>query len=168
VGTATAVGFPTGVGGKGNSGVTAILSNTNGGIAYIAASYLIQQGGLGAVALKNAAGKYEYPNLPNISSAANSVSSVPSNNAISIVDPPRSAKIAYPISTFTYVIVKIAYPISTFTYVIVPNNTGKAALLKSWIAYALTTGQAFGNKLDFAQIPTVVLNAANNTLNALS
>jgi phosphate transport system substrate-binding protein len=151
---ATTVGFPVGVSGKGNSGVTAILSNTNGGIAYVAASYLIQQGGLGAVAIQNAAGKFEYPNLKNISSAANSVTSVPSNNAISIVDPPRSAR--------------IAYPISTFTYVIVPNNTGKAALLKSWIAYALTTGQAFGAKLDFAPIPSTVLNAANNTLNGLT
>jgi phosphate transport system substrate-binding protein len=153
VGTATTVSFPTGIQGKGNSGVTAILTNTNGGIAYIAASYLVQQGGLGAVAIKNAAGKYEYPNLSSIQSAGNSVSSVPSNNAISIADPPKSAK--------------IAYPISTFTYVIVPRNTGKGALLKSFIAYALTTGQQFGALLDFATIPTVVLNAAQSTLATL-
>ncbi|HWF35323.1 MAG TPA: substrate-binding domain-containing protein [Solirubrobacteraceae bacterium] len=63
VGTATLLQFPTGIQGKGNSGVTAVLANTNGGIAYVAASYLIQQGGHGAVALQNAAGKYEYPNL---------------------------------------------------------------------------------------------------------
>jgi phosphate transport system substrate-binding protein len=151
---ATTVSFPSGVQGKGNSGVTAILSNTNGGIAYVAASYLIQQGGLGAAAIQNAAGKYEYPNLANISSAASSVTSVPSNNAISIVDPPASAK--------------IAYPISTFTYVIVPNNTAKVALLTSWITYCLTTGQQFGAKLDFSPIPNVVLNAAKNTLSSLT
>jgi phosphate transport system substrate-binding protein len=150
---ATAVSFPAGVQGKGNSGVTAILANTNGGIAYIAASYLIQQGGLGAVAIQNAAGKFEYPNLQNISSAANSVTSVPSNNAISIVDPPASAK--------------NAYPISTFTYVIVPNNTANASLLQSFIGYALTTGQAFGAKLDFARIPAAVLTAATKTLNGI-
>jgi phosphate transport system substrate-binding protein len=151
---ATTVGFPTGIGGKGNSGVTAILANTNGGIAYVAASYLIQQGGLGAVAMQNAAGNYEFPNLKNISSAAAAFPSVPANNAVSIVNPPRSAK--------------IAYPISTYTYVIVPKNTAKASLLKSWISYALTTGQAFGAKLDFAPIPSSILTAANNTLNSLT
>ncbi|MDQ6775753.1 MAG: phosphate ABC transporter substrate-binding protein PstS [Actinomycetota bacterium] len=154
VGTATTVSFPTGVQAKGNSGMTAVLANTNGGIAYIAASYLIQQGGLGAVAIQNAAGKFEYPNVPNIASAASSVTSIPPNNAISIVDPPASAT--------------IAYPISTFTYVIVPNNTAKASLLQSFISYALTTGQAFGAKLDFAPIPSAVLSAATNTLNSLT
>ena len=151
---ATSVGFPAGVQGKGNSGVTAILANTNGGIAYVAASYLIQQGGLGAAAIQNAAGKFEYPNIPNISSAASSIHSVPANNALSIVDPPKSAK--------------KAYPISTFTYVIVPKNTSNATLLTSFITYALTTGQAFGNKLDFAPIPSKVLNAAKSTLASLT
>jgi phosphate transport system substrate-binding protein len=154
VGTATTVSFPTGIGGKGNSGVTAILSNTNGGIAYVAASYLLSNGGLGAAAIENAAGKFEYPNLKNISNATASVHSVPANNALSLVDPPKSDK--------------IAYPISTFTYVIVPKSTGKASLLTSWIDYALTTGQAFGAALDFAPIPSVVLTAAKNTLAQLS
>jgi phosphate transport system substrate-binding protein len=151
---ATVVSFPKGVQGKGNSGVTAILANTNGGIAYVAASYLIQQGGLGAAAIQNAAGKFEYPNISNIESAASSVHAIPSNNAISIVDPPRSAR--------------IAYPISTYTYVIVPQNTAKASLLQSFITYALTTGQQFGAKLDFATIPSFVLAAATNTLNSLT
>ncbi|HEY5317176.1 MAG TPA: phosphate ABC transporter substrate-binding protein PstS [Solirubrobacteraceae bacterium] len=151
---ATTVSFPTGVQGKGNAGVTSILANTNGGIAYVAASYLIQQGGLGAIAVENAAGKFTYPNLKNISAAAAAFTSVPSNNAISIVDPPKRAK--------------LAYPISTYTYVIVPKNTGKAALLQGWIRYALTTGQAFGAKLDFAPLPSAVVTAASNTLNSLS
>jgi phosphate transport system substrate-binding protein len=150
---ATAVGFPTGVGGKGNSGVTAILANTNGAIAYVAASYLIQQGGLGAVAMQNRAGKFEVPNLKNIQSAGNSVGSVPASNAVSIVDPPKSAKIAYPISTFTYVIVR--------------HGASNTSLLKSFIAYALTTGQKLGGGLDFATIPSAVLSAANNALNSL-
>jgi phosphate transport system substrate-binding protein len=150
---ATAVSFPTGVQAKGNSGMTAVLSNTNGGIAYIAASYLIEQGGLGAVAMENAGGKFVYPNVPNIEAAAKAFPSVPSNNAISIVDPPASAKSAYPISTYTYAIVRA--------------DTGKASLLQAFITYALTTGQQFGGKLDFATIPSSVLSAATNTLNSL-
>lgn len=154
VGYATAVSFPAGIGGKGNAGVTAIVSNTNGSIGYITAAYLIQAGGLGAAAIENSAGKFEYPNLKNIENATASVRSVPAGNALPIVDPPKRDK--------------IAYPISTFTYVIVPQNTPKASLLTKWITYALTTGQAFGAALDFAPIPAVVLNAATNTLNSLT
>jgi phosphate transport system substrate-binding protein len=150
---ATAVSFPTGVQAKGNSGMTAVLSNTNGGIAYIAASYLLQAGGLGAVAMQNAAGKFTYPNVPNIEAAAKAFPTIPSNNAISIVDPPASAKSAYPISTYTYAIVR--------------SDVGKTSLLQQFITYALTTGQQFGGKLDFATIPSSVLSAATNTLNAL-
>ncbi|MDQ6775549.1 MAG: extracellular solute-binding protein, partial [Actinomycetota bacterium] len=150
----TMVPFPTGVGGKGNGGVTAILTNTNGAIAYVAASYLLSFGGLGAVAVENAAGNFEYPNVRNIASAAASVHSIPADNALSIVDPPGSAK--------------IAYPISTFTYVIVPQNTSKKDLITSWIAYALTTGQLFGAKLDFPPIPSIVLARAQSALASLS
>jgi len=153
-GYGTAVSFPTGVGGKGNGGVTAILTNSNGGIAYIAASYLLQFGGLGAAEIANAAGNFEYPNLKNITNAADSVHTTPASNALSIVDPPKSAK--------------IAYPISTFTYVIVPKDTGKSSLLTSWILYALTTGQEFGNRIDFPRIPSIVLKRAESTLASLT
>jgi len=152
VGYATSVQFPTGTGAKGNSGVTAVLESTNGSIAYIAVSYLISHS-LPAVAIKNAAGKYEYPNLVNIENAARSVRHVPAGNALHIVDPPKSAK--------------IAYPISTFTYAIVPRSAPQAALLKQFIKYAIGSGQAFGASLDFAPIPKVVLNAAKSTVNGL-
>ena len=130
---ATSVSFPTGVAGKGNSGVTADLEATNGSIAYIAVSYLIAHH-LPAVAIKNAAGKYEYPNLSNIENAAAVVKHVPANNAMHIVNPPKSAK--------------IAYPISTFTYVIAPTTAPNGAALKEFIRYALGSGQSFGQNLD--------------------
>jgi phosphate transport system substrate-binding protein len=140
---ATSVQFPAGIGGKGNSGVASLLSSTQGGIAYIAVSYLISQH-LHAAAIQNSAGNYEYPNLTNIENAAAVVKSVPASNALHIVDPPRSAK--------------VAYPISTFTYAIVPKSGNKqAALLKAFINYAITTGQRTGASLDFAPLPRVVL-----------
>jgi phosphate transport system substrate-binding protein len=152
VGYATSVSFPHGVGQKGNSGVTAALEATNGGIAYIAVSYLIAHKLPGA-AVKNAAGKFEYPNLKNIESAAQTVKHVPSNDELHIVDPPKSAK--------------IAYPISTFTYVIVPRGAQQGALLKQFIRYALTTGQHYGAALDFAPVPKVVLKAAKSAVSGI-
>lgn len=152
VGNATSVSFPTGVGGDGNSGVTAVVEKTNGAIGYIAASYIYSHG-LNAARLENRAGRFEYPNLENIAEAASVVKKVPANNEMHIVNPPKRAK--------------RAYPLSTFTYVIVPKDSPALGLLKQFIKYALTTGQKFGPALDFAKIPQVVLSADERTLSSL-
>ena len=152
VGRATTVSFPAGVGGKGNQGVTAVVSSTSGSIGYISASYIIAHG-LQAAALQNAAGNYEYPNLRNIANAGSSVKSVPANNEMHIVNPPKKYK--------------IAYPLSTFTYCIVPKGAPQKAALASWIYYAMTGGQTFGAQLDFAPIPKVVLKAGIKSVREL-
>ena len=152
VGYATSVSFPTGTGAKGNAGVTAVVVSTNGSIGYIEASYIIAHH-LSAAAVKNAAGKYEYPNLKNIEAAAQSVKSVPANNELHIVNPSRKYKTAYPISTFTYCIVPLGAP--------------KKTLLSKFIYYAMTLGQRFGAAKDFAPVPKVVVNASLKTLRQL-
>lgn len=152
VGFATSVGFPAGVGAKGNPGMTSTVTSTPGAIGYISASYLIAAG-LPAAAIQNKAGNFEVPNLKNIASAASIVKRVPGNNAISIVDPPKKAK--------------IAYPISTFTYAIVPHNASQKGALQRFLDFAVTTGQAYGAALDFAPLPKVVLAAAKRSIGSL-
>jgi phosphate transport system substrate-binding protein len=153
VGTATSVSFPKGVGGNKNDGVTAVVASTKGAIGYVSAYYAIQHK-LSVAAIKNRAGKYEYPNLKNIKAAAAVVHSVPSNNEMHIVNPPKSAK--------------IAYPMSTFTYCIIPTTSPKADGLKALVVYATSSvGQRFGPALDFQPIPSVVFNAARGTLNQI-
>ena len=152
VGNATSVSFPTGTGGKGNAGVTAVVVSTNGSIGYISASYIIAHN-LQAAAIQNAAGKYEFPNLKNIENAAASIKKVPANNEVRIVDPPKKYK--------------IAYPISTFTYAIIPSNAPQKPLLAEWVKFAVTKGQKFGAALDFATIPKVVLQAAEKAIKSL-
>jgi phosphate transport system substrate-binding protein len=152
VGFATSVGFKAGVGAKGNSGVTSTVTKTPGAIGYISASYLIAAG-LGAAAVQNKAGNYEVPNLSNIENAASVVKSVPSSNAISITNPPKKAK--------------TAYPISTFTYAIVPHNAPQKGFLQQFINYAITIGQKYGASLDFAPLPKVVLTAAKRAVGSL-
>jgi phosphate transport system substrate-binding protein len=152
VGYATSVGFSHGVGGKGNSGVTATVTKTPGAIGYISASYLVAAG-LGAAAIQNKAGNYEVPNLKNIESAASTVKSVPASNEITISDPPKRAT--------------LAYPISTFTYGIVPHNAGQKGFLQQFARYAVTIGQKYGAALDFAPLPSVVKKAALNAIASL-
>jgi len=149
VGYATTVQFRAGVGAKGNSGVTSLLTSTNGGIAYIAVSYLISHQ-LPAAAIQNGAGRFEYPNLRNIENAAQQVKRVPASNELHIVAPGRRAS--------------IAYPISTFTYAIVPGNAPQGSLVVAFVKYALGPGQAFSQALDFASMPRLVTNAAQRTL----
>jgi phosphate transport system substrate-binding protein len=151
-GRGTAVSFGTGVGEKGNAGVTAGVAGTNGAVGYIAASYLILHG-VPAAALQNAAGRYEYPNLKNIADAAKSVKRVPASNEMHIV---------YPSATYS-----IAYPLSTFTYAIVPKSDTNNGNTARFVRYAITTGQQFGPALDFSALPTVVKNAALKTAKVL-
>lgn len=152
VGFATSVGFKAGVGAKGNSGVTATVTKTPGAIGYISASYLIAAG-IGAAAIQNNAGNFEFPNLKNIENAASVVKSVPSSNAISIVNPPKKAT--------------TAYPISTFTYAIVPHDAPQKGFLQQFLNYAVGPGQKYGAALDFAPLPKVVKTAATKAIGSL-
>jgi phosphate transport system substrate-binding protein len=153
LGFATTVGFSTGAGASGNAGVTGLVRSTEGGVTYVAASYAIANK-LQVAALGNAAGHFEYPNLNNIEAAAKSLTSVPSDNEVHIV---------YPSAKF-----KTAYPLSTFTYVIVPTNSPKAGELKPFIKWVLTEGQKWGPALDFVYpMPSQVLSAANKTVDSI-
>ncbi len=152
VGSSTTVSFPTGVGAKGNGGMSSALAGANGGIAYIAVSYLIANR-QPAIGIRNAAGRYVVPNLSAIEAAAAIVHGVPAGNQVTIVDPPKRAK--------------SAYPISTFTYCMVPTNAPQGALLQSFINYALGAGQRFGPALDFAPLPRVVLAADRATIGSI-
>jgi phosphate transport system substrate-binding protein len=148
VGRSTSVSWPAGPGASKNDGVTAAVNTTNGAIGYVSASYAIAHG-LTVAALQNEAGKFEYPNLKNIIAAAAVIKKVKSNNEIHIVDPPKKAK--------------KAYPLSTFTYAIVPKSSPKKSLLQQFINYAITDGQKFGPALDFAPIPKVVLKKSKKS-----
>jgi phosphate transport system substrate-binding protein len=154
IGASTTVSWPVGPGAKGNTGMAQAVAQTNGAIAYIAVSYLIADN-LPAVSIQNAGGRYVVPNLNAIEAAAQVVHTVPASNEVTIVNPPRNAK--------------TAYPISTFTYAIVPTNPPQnGAVLKQFMNYALTGGQQFGPRLDFAPLPSGVKNAAIATVNRIS
>jgi hypothetical protein len=58
----------------------------------------------------------------------------------------------------------LAYPICTFSYVLLPVNSSKAAALRKFVFYALTAGQKLGPRLLFVPIPKPVLVASEKTL----
>ena len=149
VGSGVAVNWPVGVGGKGSSGLAAVVTQTPGAIGYVDVAYSLHNH-LSYFAMKNSSGKYTTPGLKGIIAAASSDQKPDANNALSIVNPPKK----YP----------LAYPISTYTYVIVPQQSSKAADMKKFLFWAVTKGQTFGPKLLFQPIPKPVLIVAEKTI----
>ena len=148
-GVGTSVAWPNGTGGRGSSGVSAAVSETAGAIGYADVAYALKNH-FKYFAIQNRSGKYATPGLRGILAAASSDQKPDGNNALSIVNPPK--KFAN------------AYPISTFTYVIVPESSSKAPELKKFLFWAVTKGQTFGPKLLFQPIPRPVLVVAEKTI----
>ena len=150
IGVGTQVNFPVGVGGRGSSGVSAVLSRTTGGIMYADVAFSTKNH-FSFFSVKNKAGKYELPGSKQILAAMNTVKHVTPDNKISIVNPPASAK--------------DAYPVSTFTYIIIPTKSPNAKALRSYVFWAMTNGvKKYGTPLRFVQVPPVVLTACEKAL----
>ncbi len=144
VGLGTSLNWPTGVGGKGSSGVAAIVKQTPGAIGYADVAYALANH-LSYFKMKNRSGVYTVPALRNILQAASLQTTPAKDGSLSIVNPPKAKKY------------KNAYPISTYTYVIVPKTTSKAKDLKIFISWAVTHGQTFGPKLVFQPLPLAIV-----------
>jgi phosphate transport system substrate-binding protein len=153
VGTSTSVKFPTGVGAEHNDGVSAAISQTDGAIGYVGLAYALENE-LGMPLVENSAGEFPKPGVKSVEAAAEAVSKIGPNNEISLADLPSSAK--------------GAYPISTYTYVIVPLESSKAGELTEFIEYAIGEGQEFGPELDFAPLPKHVVAADKAALGKIS
>jgi phosphate transport system substrate-binding protein len=145
VGTSTQVKFPTGVGAEKNDGVSAAISQTDGAIGYVGLAYALSNE-LSMPLVENSAGNFPEPGVESVEAAADAISKIGPNNEISLADLPSSAK--------------DAFPISTYTYVIVPLEGEKAEALKEFITYAIgPEAQEFGPDLDFAPLPKQVVAA---------
>jgi phosphate transport system substrate-binding protein len=123
--------------------VTGVVRGTPGAITYVDAAYSITNK-LSFALVGNRAGKYTTPGLRGITQALSQLpAKVTRLSQLKIVDPPATAG-------------KLAYPISTFTYVIVPTSSSKAAELRKFVYWAVTQGQKFGPPLFFVPLPKTV------------
>jgi phosphate transport system substrate-binding protein len=141
IGFSTAVSWPTGSGAAKNSGVVASVQTTPGAVGYVAIGNAVTAK-LAYAEVQNRAGAFVKPSTKTIAAAAQAAQFGKDNSA-SIVDPPASAK--------------TAYPISTFTYVIVPRSSSKLSTLEPFLNYAVTAGQKYATALEFAPLPPKVV-----------
>jgi len=149
IGVGVNANWPAGVGGRGSSGVSGVVGRTDGAIGYADIAYALNNH-YQVAAIQNKAGVFTVPGIRAITAAARTITKVPASNEMHIVNPSASEK--------------AAYPICTFTYIIVPTKTDKAPALRKMIFWSLTKGQTFGPKLLFVPIPKVVLAASEKTL----
>jgi len=143
VGRNTAVNFPTGVGARGSAGVAGVVDKTAGAITYVDVAYSLKNK-LTFALMRNNTGKYATPGLRGIKAALSKVPAKVTNlSQLRIVNPPKSAG-------------PLAYPIVTFTYVIVPTKSSKALDLRKFVYWAVTRGQQYGPALLFQPLPQPV------------
>jgi phosphate transport system substrate-binding protein len=127
------------------------VSRTEGAIGYVDVAYALKNH-LKFAAVQNRSKQWARPGLVGIKAASLADRKFSPTNALSIVNPPPGKKF------------RKAYPICTYTYVILRTQSNQAALLKPFINWALTAGQASGPQLIFQPIPKIVVTRGQATL----
>jgi phosphate transport system substrate-binding protein len=142
VGSSTSVNWPTGLGGKGNEGVSGLVKQTPNSIGYVELIYAIQnQMGYGKV--RNSAGNFIKADLPSVTAAAASAE-VPADFRVSITNAPGPQ--AYPISSFTYLLVPTTIP-----------DAAKRQALNGFLRWMLHDGQGMTQALSYAPLPAAIV-----------
>ncbi len=152
-GAGKSVNWPTGLGGKGNEGVTGIVKQTEGAVGYVELAYA-NQNKLPVAELKNKSGAFVKPSLESVSAAASKVE-MPDDYRVSITDP--EGKDAWPISSFTYLLV----------YKDQQDKEKGDALLK-FIWWAAHDGQKSAPALDYGPLPHAVVQKVEKTLKSMT
>lgn len=152
-GAGKAVNFPTGVAGKGNTGVAALIKQTPGAIGYVEFGYA-KQTGMPMAVLENHAGKYIKPDLQSGQSALKSLT-LPANLRAWLPDP--SGDDSYPIVTYTWMLVYQKY-----------QDPKTAAAMKQLIEFGLGQGQTYSEELGYIQLPAAVIAADKQALAKIS
>ena len=146
-GTGTSIEWPTGLAGRGNAGVAAIVQLTPGAIGYTEYSYA-ELAEIAMATLENKAGKFIIPSPESAgaSLAAVKPESVPKNFHIDLPDPEGAD--SYPIVTCTWMLVLKKY-----------DNPLVGIALKKVLKFCLTDGQAMAAELGFIPLPPHIVQA---------
>lgn len=98
-GCGKSVNFPVGQAAKGNPGVAGVINQTKNSIGYVGSEYAFAQK-ISYATIQNVNGEFVVPTAESISAAA--AGQIPSDTRTSITN--SDAKGAYPISTFTWIL----------------------------------------------------------------
>ena len=152
VGKGTSVNWPTGLGGKGNPGVSGLIKQTPGGIGYVELAYAIQNN-LSYAKVQNKSGNYIVPNIASTSAAGNV--QLPADSKIFLGN--TDAADGYPISGFTWALI---YQEQAYN----KRSQDKAQDLLKMLWWEIHDGQQYCHDLDYAPLSPAAVTIAENIL----
>jgi phosphate transport system substrate-binding protein len=140
VGEGTAVNWPTGIGGKGNEGVSAYVKQVPNSIGYVEYAYAVQNH-LGYARMKNAAGKVVSPETASFQAAASTADWSHAKNFNLLMTNTPGAD---------------AWPITATSWVIMyrqPKNAANSKVALEFFRYAYDDGKSAATALDYVPLP---------------
>jgi len=144
VGVATSVNWPVGVGGKGNEGVSGLVTQTPNAIGYVELIYALQNK-IAFGSVKSHDGEWVKASLQSVTAAAAAVEGkMPADFRVSITD--GAGKGVYPLSSFTWLLFYES-----------PSDKAKAKIMVDFTKWALGEGQKYCADLGYAPLPASVV-----------
>jgi phosphate transport system substrate-binding protein len=153
VGAGTTVNWPTGVGGKGNSGVAAQVKSTAGAMGYNELAYVLTNT-IQYAAVQNASMKYVLPSVASAAAAAQSITTFPADLRFYFVNAPGDA--SYPITGFSWMIV---YQNQT--------NTDKGMSIANMAWWVINDGQQYAAPLSYVPLPLNIVTKGKAQINLM-
>jgi phosphate transport system substrate-binding protein len=141
---ATAVKWPTGVGGKGNEGVAAYTKQLSGAIGYVELSYALQNN-LTTVSLQNAAGTWVAPSIASFQAAAASADWANAQDFHLVITNAPGAD-AWPIAATNFILVSKS-----------PSNPAKARAALEFFKWGYANGDARAEELGYVPLPDALV-----------
>lgn len=160
VGSGTAVKFPTGQGGKGNEGVTAVVKDTPGAFGYVELIYALAND-IPYALVQNKDGQFVKASTDTVAAAGEGAAKgmKPEMLAVPLWNQPGSQ--SYPIAAFTYVIVY-----KDLSYV---GEKEKASALVAFLQWATgPEGQAIAKDMGYAPLSAAVKAKVDEALATLN
>lgn len=155
VGSGTAPQWPTGLGGRGNEGVTGLVRQTPNTIGYVELAYAVQNN-LPVAQIKNKAGNFTSPTLEAVTAAAaESLATTPEDMRVSITD--AAGATVYPIAAYTYILVYQDQ-----------QDAAKGRALIDFLWWGIHDGQSFARDLQYAPLPPDIVRRAETRLNSIT
>ncbi len=155
VGSGTSPNWPVGIGGKGNDGVTGQVKQTPNTIGYVELAYAVQNK-LPVALIKNKSGNFIEPTIDSVTAAAaDEIANTPEDLRVSITDAPGPT--AYPISSYTYILVYKEQSDAT---------KGKAIVDFLW--WGIHDGEKFAKELQYAPLPDEIIKRAEQKINSIT
>jgi phosphate transport system substrate-binding protein len=144
VGVGTSPNWPVGVGGKGNEGVSGLVTQSPGSIGYVELIYAVQNK-ISYGHVQNVKGEFVRASVESVTAAAAAAAAnMPADFRVSITNDDGPG----------------VYPISSFTWLLMyenPTDKAQAQAMVDFMKWAMTDGQKYCAELGYAPLPAGVV-----------